>query len=113
MITTVTIIGIIIILVIYFSSMLFLLWRIDWQFDGGPEIVKKSDKIAFYICTYSPSNFVIMIAVLFVWGIRIIEDYIKIKKRKRKDIKERFDKIKLGIIRIDSIDPYGEENWNE
>lgn len=55
--------------------------------------------------------------VIFLLFINFLYDKIdkfeeNIKKR-RLILKEREQKIKLGIIRISDKDPYGEENWNE
>jgi hypothetical protein len=38
--------------------------------------------------------------------------YIKKFYKKKQKIKERKQKIKLGIIKITPCDPYGEENWD-
>jgi len=38
---------------------------------------------------------------------------IEKRMEKRRIIKERQRKIKLGIIRITPLDPYGEENWDD
>lgn len=43
----------------------------------------------------------------------VLEDYVKSLIKKRKEIKLRKEKIRMCIIRISSLDPYGEENWNE
>jgi Ca2+/H+ antiporter len=40
-----------------------------------------------------------------------IREKIQERKEKRMNEKERKIKIKMGIIRISPIDPYGEEDW--
>ena len=93
-------------------NLIFLLWCSRCNGVNRRNMMK-ADLITFYMFTYSPSNFIITIIVLFSWGFNSLIDYVEKLIKKKKDIKERNFKIKLGIIRINLNDPYGEENWNE
>jgi hypothetical protein len=62
---------------------------------------------------YAPiiSTTFIIIAISVDLSQQLIERN-KLRKRRRIELKEKERKIKLGIIRISDVDPFGEENWN-
>ena len=101
-------------LLIYTLSVFFLYLRErDGLFDDD-----MSDIIIRYLIVFFPgvNSLFLMIHIIRIIAdsqlVCEIDDYIGKKKRIYKYRKERKDKIKLGIIRITPLDPYGEEDWN-
>jgi energy-converting hydrogenase Eha subunit H len=59
------------------------------------------------------SNFIEFSGLSWIRDIKIkIEDRREKRWVKKIELRERKQKIKLGIIKISSLDPYGEEDWD-
>ncbi len=109
--------------VVLFWSSYFVSTMIAWfSFVRDDDRNLKNESSAFrilvYFLLYCPGfSQTVIFAFILVGSIistkDIIDKKLKIRKQKNKILKERNIKIKLGIIKINKDDPYGEEDWTE
>lgn len=93
---------------VFFTYMLF--------YEDGDQISKEDlpFRLLVFSIVYSPLNIILGVAILGATLYKgVIVPQVKKLVERYKFNKERKQKIKLGIIKITSNDPYGEENWNE
>jgi hypothetical protein len=88
--------------IIYIIQCIFVYIRVDLR---GSD---KGLKIIMYLPIGSTLFICLAIIFNFIENIQMIKDR---KKRLERELKDRDRKIKLGIIKINEIDPYGEEDW--